>query len=70
MSVTVNGLDELKKLGARLEGAARAQVGDDSSPGAAQHLAAVDQWASCLDRDDYQFTRSDKSDPRRGDCRP
>lgn len=52
-------VDELKKLGARLEGAARAQVGDDSSPGAAQHLAAVHQWASCLDRDHYQFTRSD-----------
>jgi hypothetical protein len=51
--------NEVKRLGEQLEAAARAQVGNDTSPAAVQHLAAVRQWASCLDRDQYQLIRRD-----------
>jgi hypothetical protein len=53
--------DEVKRLGEQLKATARAQVGDDTSPAAVQHLAAVRQWASCLDRDQYQLTQRDNN---------
>jgi len=51
---------QLKALGERLHANARAQVGDDSSVEAREHLAAVRNWAAALDRDAYEMTRHDE----------
>jgi hypothetical protein len=48
-------ITQLKALGQQLEANARAQIGDDSSPGARQHLAAVRNWAASLDRNAYEL---------------
>lgn len=45
---------QLKVLGKRLLVNGVAEVGDDSSAGALEHLAAVRSWASALDRDAYE----------------
>jgi hypothetical protein len=44
----------LKALGEQLQAKARAAVGDDSSAGAREHLAAVRNWAASLDRGAYE----------------
>jgi hypothetical protein len=45
----------LKTIGERLLANAIAEVGDDSSADAREHLAAVRNWASSLDRTTYEF---------------
>jgi hypothetical protein len=50
---------QLKALGDHLEANARAQVADDSSPGAREHLAAVRTWAASLDRNAYEVKYED-----------
>lgn len=50
---------QLKALGDRLQANARAQVADDSSPGAREHLAAVRNWAASLDRSGYEVRQED-----------
>ncbi len=45
----------LRELGERLFEAAKAQVGDNDSQAARQHLAAVKGWAATLDRDAYEI---------------
>jgi hypothetical protein len=51
--------EQLRELGERLVATARAQVGDDNSPAATQHLATVQNWAAALDRTAYQFEERD-----------
>ncbi|SNR95047.1 hypothetical protein [Blastococcus mobilis] len=51
---------ELKALGEQLQANARAQVGEDSSVAAREHLAAVRNWAAALDRDAYEVTSHDE----------
>ncbi len=50
---------QLKTLGDQLEANARAQVTDDSSAGAREHLAAVRNWAASLDRRAYEVKQED-----------
>lgn len=50
---------QLRELGEQLMAAARAQVGDDASPAAKQHLATVRNWAATLDRTAYQVKERD-----------
>jgi hypothetical protein len=50
---------QLKVLGERLLAKAAAEVGDDSSPGAREHLAAVRNWATSLDRAAYEVRQED-----------
>lgn len=52
-------IEQLRQLGERLVTAARARVGDDTSPAARQHLATVQNWAAALDRTAYQMTPQD-----------
>jgi hypothetical protein len=52
-------IDQLRQLGERLMAAARVQVGDDRSPPAVQHLAAVQNWADALDRTAYEIEEQD-----------
>jgi hypothetical protein len=49
----------LKALGEQLLANARAEVGDDSSAAAREHLAAVRNWAASLDRAAYEVTQED-----------
>jgi hypothetical protein len=49
----------LKTLGEQLLANARAEVGDSSSPGAREHLAAVRTWAASLDRAAYEVRQED-----------
>jgi len=49
----------LKALGEQLLANAVAQVGDDPSAGAREHLAAVRNWASSLDRAAYEVRQED-----------
>ena len=49
----------LKALGEQLVANARAEVGDDSSAGAREHLAAVRNWAASLDRAAYEMKQED-----------
>jgi len=49
----------LKALGEQLLANARAEVGDDSSAGAREHLAAVRTWAASLDRAAYEVRQED-----------
>ena len=49
----------LKALGEQLLANAVAEVGDDSSAGAREHLAAVRNWASALDRAAYEVRQED-----------
>ncbi|MCB0021924.1 MAG: hypothetical protein M9936_27605 [Caldilinea sp.] len=49
----------LKVLGEQLLANAVAEVGDDSSAGARKHLAAVQNWASSLDRAAYEMKQED-----------
>jgi len=49
----------LKALGEQLLANAAAEVGDDSSVGAREHLAAVRTWAAGLDRAAYEVTQAD-----------
>jgi hypothetical protein len=49
----------LKVLGEQLLAKAVAEVGDDSSAGAREHLAAVRNWASALDRTAYEVRQED-----------
>ena len=51
---------QLKALGEQLQANARAQVGDDTSVAARQHLAAVQNWAAALDRNAYEMTPHDE----------
>lgn len=50
---------ELKALGDHLLTNARASIGDDSSGGAREHLAAVRNWAASLDREAYAIKQQD-----------
>jgi hypothetical protein len=50
---------QLKALGEKLLANAAAEVGDDSSPGAREHLAAVRNWAASLDRTAYESRQED-----------
>ena len=50
---------QLKTLGEQLLANARAEVSDDSSAGAREHLAAVRNWAASLDRGAYEVKRAD-----------
>ena len=50
-------IDQLKELGERLQSNARQRVGDDTSAGAREHLAAVRNWAAALDRTAYDVER-------------
>lgn len=50
---------QLKALGKQLEANARAQVTNDSSTGAQEHLAAVRNWAASLDRSAYEVKQED-----------
>jgi hypothetical protein len=50
---------QLKALGEQLLANARAEVGDDSSSGAREHLAAVRTWAASLDRAAYEVRQED-----------
>ncbi|MFH1688884.1 MAG: hypothetical protein ABIE42_01440 [Candidatus Eisenbacteria bacterium] len=52
-------VEQLRELGERLLATARVQVGDDTSPAAKQHLAAVQNWAATLDRTAYQVEERD-----------
>jgi len=52
-------IEQLHALGEQLVVAARVQVGDDTSSGAEQHLAAVQNWAAALDRSAYQIEEHD-----------
>ena len=52
-------VEQLRMLGERLVSAARAQVGDDISPADLEYLAAVQNWATTLDRTAYQVKESD-----------
>lgn len=49
----------LKALGEQLLAKAVAEVGDDTSAGAREHLAAVRTWASALDRAAYEVREED-----------
>ncbi|WP_172653096.1 hypothetical protein [Rhodococcus opacus] len=48
-------IENLKRLGEQLLANAVAQVVDDTTPGAQQHLAAVKNWAATLDRKAYEL---------------
>lgn len=48
-------IEDLKRLGEQLLANAVAQAGDDTTPGAQQHLAAVKNWAAALDRKAYEL---------------
>lgn len=50
---------QLKALGEQLLANAAAEVGDDSSPGAREHLAAGRNWAASLDRAAYEVKQED-----------
>ncbi|MBA3618010.1 MAG: hypothetical protein H0W56_00130 [Acidothermales bacterium] len=50
---------QLKALGEQLEANARAQITDDSSAGAREHLAAVRNWATSLDRSAYEVKQEE-----------
>lgn len=52
-------IDRLKALGEELLANAVAEVGDDTSDGAREHLAAVRNWAASLDRAAYEITQQD-----------
>lgn len=52
-------IDRLKALGEELIANAVAQVGDDTSAAAREHLAAVRNWAASLDRAAYEITQED-----------
>lgn len=52
-------IDRLKALGDQLLAKATAEVGDDSSDAAREHLAAVRNWAASLDRAAYEIARED-----------
>jgi hypothetical protein len=52
-------IGQLRQLGERLVAAARAQMGDDTSPSARQHLAAVQNWAAALDQTAHELTPQD-----------
>lgn len=52
-------ITRLKALGEKLLANARAEVGDDSSAGAREHLAAVRTWAASLDRAAYEVRQED-----------
>jgi hypothetical protein len=52
-------VEQLRELGERLVAAATAQLRDDASPAARQHLAAVRNWAAALDRTAYQIEERD-----------
>jgi hypothetical protein len=47
-------IDQLRQLGEHLMAAARDQLGDDTSPAAHEHLAAVQNWAATLNRAAYE----------------
>lgn len=48
--------DELRRVGEQLEAKAAAQLDGDTSQAAVEELAAVRQWASCLDRAKFKMT--------------
>lgn len=50
---------QLQALGERLQANARAEVADESSAGAREHLAAVRNWAASLDRGAYEVEQKD-----------
>jgi hypothetical protein len=50
-------VEQLRELGERLVVAARLELGDDQSPAAKQHLAAVQNWAATLDRTAYRVEK-------------
>ena len=52
-------IEQLKALGEQLLASARAQIADDSSLDAQQHLAAVRNWAAALDRNAYKMHQQD-----------
>jgi hypothetical protein len=52
-------VENLKRLGEQLLANAVAQVGDGTTPGAQQHLAAVKNWAASLDRQAYELQHHD-----------
>jgi hypothetical protein len=52
-------IGHLKALGEQLLANAAAEVGDDSSVGAREHLAAVRNWAASLDRAAYEMRHED-----------
>lgn len=52
-------LTQLKSVGEQLLTRAADDVGDDTSAGALEHIAAVRNWASSLDRDAYDITEED-----------
>jgi hypothetical protein len=52
-------ITQLKALGEQLVATARAQVSDESSVGAREHLAAVRNWAAALDRSSYEICHGD-----------
>ncbi|MEU4454261.1 hypothetical protein AB0F44_23225 [Nocardioides sp. NPDC023903] len=60
LSADADRVVQLKALGEQLQINARAQVGDDTSDAALQHLAAVRSWAAALDRDAYEITAHDE----------
>jgi hypothetical protein len=59
LHATGDRIAQLKSLGEQLLAHARAEVGDDSSDGAREHLAAVRTWAASLDRGAYQVKQVD-----------
>jgi len=60
LSADGDRIRQLKDVGDRLEDNARKGVGDDSPPGAREHLAAVRTWAASLDRAAYELRREDE----------
>lgn len=48
--------DELRRVGEQLEAKAAAQLEGDTGQAAVEELAAVRQWASCLDRAKFEIT--------------
>jgi len=62
LALTADGdrIRQLKEVGDRLEDNARTGVGDDTSPSAREHLAAVRTWAAALDPAAYELRREDE----------
>lgn len=59
LRATGDRIAHLKTLGEQLLANARAEVRDDSSGGAREHLAAVRNWAASLDRSAYEVKQED-----------
>jgi hypothetical protein len=59
LHATGDRIAHLKSLGEQLLANARAEVSDESSDGASEHLAAVRNWGASLDRSAYEVKQVD-----------